>query len=84
MAWVRAKQIAGNILHGFERHYCLFKQITTGACERFENADWEAVQSASRERIHYYDRRVQETIELLQQVFRITRKHMPWNLRIQC
>ena len=65
MAWIHAKQIARVILDGFERHYCLYQQITRGAKARFEKADWQGVQDSSRERIHYYDLRVSETIELL-------------------
>jgi isocitrate dehydrogenase kinase/phosphatase len=66
MAWVQAKQIARAILAGFERHYCLFQEITAGAQERFEQAQWQAAQAATRERIHFYDQRVAETVELLQ------------------
>ena len=66
MAWVQAKQIARAILSGFERHYCLFQEITAGAQERFERADWQSAQAATRERIHFYDQRVAETVELLQ------------------
>jgi isocitrate dehydrogenase kinase/phosphatase len=57
--------IARTILDGFERHYRLFQQITAGALRRFEAADWRAVQRVSRERIHYYDQRVDETLERL-------------------
>jgi isocitrate dehydrogenase kinase/phosphatase len=66
MAWVQAKQIARAMLAGFERHYGLFQEITAGAQERFEQAQWQAVQAATRERIHFYDQRVAETVELLQ------------------
>ncbi len=71
MAWIHAKQIARVILDGFERHYCLYQQITRGAKARFEEADWQGVQDASRERIHYYDLRVTETIDLLRDTFGI-------------
>ena len=71
MAWIHAKQIARVILDGFERHYCLFQQITRGARARFEEADWQGVQDASPERIHYYDLRVSETIDLLREAFGI-------------
>lgn len=72
MAWVLAKQIAQAILKGFERHYCLFSQITAGAKSRFEKAQWQAAQEASRERIYFYDERVSETLSHLQRTFRIT------------
>jgi len=61
----QAQAIARTILDGFERHYRLFQQITAGARDRFEAADWRTVQRISRERIHYYDQRVDETLERL-------------------
>ncbi len=71
MAWTEAKQIAEAILDGFERHYRLFRAITAGARQRFESADWPAVQAAARERISYYDRRVGETVALLRREFHL-------------
>ncbi|MGB7933151.1 MAG: bifunctional isocitrate dehydrogenase kinase/phosphatase [Gammaproteobacteria bacterium] len=59
----QAQAIARTILDGFERHYRLFQEITAGAMRRFEAADWRRVQRVSRERIHYYDQRVDETLE---------------------
>jgi isocitrate dehydrogenase kinase/phosphatase len=56
-----AKRITRTILSWFERHYRLFQSITAGARQRFESADWRGAQSASRERIDYYDQRVGET-----------------------
>ncbi len=64
-----AKAIANHIRNGFDRHYSLFRQITQGALERFEKAEWAAVQDASRERIRYYDTRVGETIAALRNRF---------------
>jgi isocitrate dehydrogenase kinase/phosphatase len=61
----QAQAIARTILDGFERHYRLFQEITAGARRRFESADWGTVQRVSRERIHYYDQRVDETLERL-------------------
>ena len=71
MAWTEAKQIAEAILDGFERHYRLFREITAGAKERFERADWTAVQEASRARIDFYDRRVAETVAILRREFHL-------------
>ena len=71
MAWTEAKLIAETILDGFERHYRLFREITAGAKERFEQADWNAVQAASRERIDFYDRRVGETVAILRREFHL-------------
>jgi isocitrate dehydrogenase kinase/phosphatase len=71
MAWTEAKQIAEAILDGFERHYRLFREITAGAKRRFEQADWSAVQTAARERISFYDRRVGETVAILRREFHL-------------
>lgn len=60
-----AKRIAEGILAGFDRHYALFRGVTAGARDRFERADWQAVQEAARERIQFYDRRVDETVAAL-------------------
>jgi isocitrate dehydrogenase kinase/phosphatase len=54
--------IAHSILRGFQRHYDLFIDITRGAKQRFEQADWQSVQSSARARIDYYDSRVKEAI----------------------
>ena len=62
-------QIATTILTGFDRHFTIFSDITQGARERFENADWEAERTASRERILYYDIRVRDSIGDLQKLF---------------
>ncbi|HYE36260.1 bifunctional isocitrate dehydrogenase kinase/phosphatase [Methylocaldum sp.] len=56
------KAIAQLILSGFERHYAHVRKIAGSARQRFEAADWRAVQEAARERIYYYDLRVDETI----------------------
>jgi isocitrate dehydrogenase kinase/phosphatase len=71
MAWTEAKQIAKTILDGFDIHYQLFRDITGGARARFEAADWHGVQAAARERINYYDQRVQETLRILRRDFKL-------------
>ena len=55
-------EIAETILHGFDRHYRLFRDISAGAKTRFENADWSGGADANRGRIQMYDRRVKETV----------------------
>jgi len=60
-----ARQIAGSILKGFNRHFSLFGEITRAAQERFETADWDGETAARRERIAYYDLRVEEAIDTL-------------------
>ncbi|MCB1638134.1 MAG: bifunctional isocitrate dehydrogenase kinase/phosphatase, partial [Thiothrix sp.] len=67
-----ARGIASTILEGFNRHFSIFQQITSGAYQRFESADWRAVHRASRERIVLYDLRVEEAISLVKELFHIT------------
>jgi len=69
MAWILAKQIATAIRSGFDRHYWRYRMTTAGARRWFEDADWEAVQHAARERISFYDRHVGETIAGLRSEF---------------
>ncbi len=57
-----AQSIAATLLEGFNLHFTLFQQITSGAIRRFENACWQDVQQASRKRIVLYDERVSETL----------------------
>ncbi|WGZ96215.1 MAG: bifunctional isocitrate dehydrogenase kinase/phosphatase [Candidatus Thiothrix putei] len=66
-----ARGIATTILQGFNRHFAIFQQITAGARQRFEDADWKAVQLASRERIMLYDHRIKETIALTRDLYEI-------------
>ncbi|MBU9839239.1 bifunctional isocitrate dehydrogenase kinase/phosphatase [Rahnella aceris] len=50
--------IAQTILQGFDAQYGRFLEVTSGAQQRFENADWSAVQAAMKQRIHLYDHHV--------------------------
>lgn len=50
--------IAHTILQGFDAQYGRFLDITAGAQQRFEHADWHAVQQAMKARIHLYDHHV--------------------------
>lgn len=50
--------IAQTILQGFDAQYGSFLEVTSGAQQRFENADWPAVQAAMKQRIHLYDHHV--------------------------
>ncbi|KFI05334.1 bifunctional isocitrate dehydrogenase kinase/phosphatase [Massilia sp. BSC265] len=61
-----AFDIARTILDGFDKHYRLFRQASQGARRHFEAADWATAQGAARERIDYYDQRVQECVHVLQ------------------
>jgi isocitrate dehydrogenase kinase/phosphatase len=61
-----AFDIARTILDGFDRHYTLFRQASQAAKGYFENADWATAQRAARERIDFYDKRVQECVHMLE------------------
>ncbi|MEO6361889.1 MAG: isocitrate dehydrogenase kinase/phosphatase AceK regulatory subunit, partial [Caldimonas sp.] len=65
----RAFAIARAMLDGFDRHYRLFRQASAQAKARFEAADWHGQQRAQVLRIEYYDRRVAEAAERLQNEF---------------
>ncbi|MCT4707481.1 bifunctional isocitrate dehydrogenase kinase/phosphatase [Enterobacteriaceae bacterium H16N7] len=57
--------IAHTILQGFDAQYGRFLEITAGAQQRFEQADWHAVQLAMKSRIHLYDHHVGLVVEQL-------------------
>lgn len=57
--------IAHTILQGFDAQYGRFLEITAGAQQRFEQADWHAVQRAMKSRIHLYDHHVGLVVEQL-------------------
>ena len=65
----RAFEIAQAMLDGFNRHYTLFRQASAEAKQRFEAADWHGQQRAQRERIEYYDLRVDEASATLQRTY---------------
>jgi len=67
----RAFGIARAMLDGFDRHYSLFRETSAAAKQRFEQADWHGQQRAQRERIAFYDLRVDEAAERLQREFAI-------------
>ena len=69
----RAYDIARAMLEGFGRHYRLFSDTNRAAKPRFEAADWHGQQRAQRERIEFYDKRVDEAVERLQREFDIQR-----------
>ena len=65
----RAFDIARVMMEGFDRHYRLFRQATVQAQRRFEQADWHGQQRAQRERIEFYDLRVNEAVSRLRSEF---------------
>lgn len=54
--------IARTILDGFEKHYAQFREISAGAKQRFEAADWAGSHEANRTRLGLYDQRVSEAV----------------------
>jgi isocitrate dehydrogenase kinase/phosphatase len=64
-----AQEMAQALLHGFERHYRLFRESSASAKPRFEQRNWSEQQSAQRERIAFYDQRVAETVAQLTEQF---------------
>jgi isocitrate dehydrogenase kinase/phosphatase len=61
-----AFDIARTILDGFDKHYRLFRHASKTAKRHFEIGAWPTAQQAARERIGYYDQRVQECVHILE------------------
>ena len=55
-----AAAIARMILDGFDNYREHFRRITLGARERFEQAQWQAIQQAAAARINLYEEKVAE------------------------
>ena len=64
-----AHQIALAMIQGFNKHYPLSRQTSREAKTRFEAADWLGVHKAVKERIRFYDDRVDECVERLRHEF---------------
>lgn len=54
---------ATSILDGFNRHYALFRYNAQQAKQRFESGDYHGIRRLARERITFYDQRVQEAFD---------------------
>jgi isocitrate dehydrogenase kinase/phosphatase len=65
-----AHAVARAIVAGFNKHYRLFRESSSAAKERFEKADWLGVQQAMKERVGFYDERVNECVDRLRQSVR--------------
>jgi isocitrate dehydrogenase kinase/phosphatase len=61
-----AFDIALTIRDGFDKHYRLFRATSQQAKAHFERGDWKVAQQAARERIGFYDKRVQECVHMLE------------------
>jgi isocitrate dehydrogenase kinase/phosphatase len=64
-----AYDIAKAMMDGFNRHYRLFRTESARAKHRFETRDWRGQQRAQRERIEFYDLRVNECVKRLMKEF---------------
>ena len=64
-----AEAVARTILDGFDKHYRLFREISSQARERFAQADWEAAKNTAAERIQMYDQRVAESVSAVLERF---------------
>jgi isocitrate dehydrogenase kinase/phosphatase len=58
-------RFAHTILNGFESYFADFQNLTLGARPRFENADWQGIHAASRERIDLYKAKTGKVTELM-------------------
>lgn len=67
-----ALSIAKAVLEGFDRHYRMFSETNREAQRRFEKADWHGQQSAMRDRIEFYDKRVAEATLRLETEFAVS------------
>jgi isocitrate dehydrogenase kinase/phosphatase len=61
--------IAQAMLAGFDRHFGLTRYIAQQAKARFERGDWHGIRRLARDRIAFYDQRVQEAVERLESEF---------------
>lgn len=75
--------IAQTILQGFDAQYGRFLEITAGAQQRFEQADWHAVQQAMKSRIHLYDHHVGLVVEQLRCITEGRRLDADYLLRVK-
>lgn len=73
----KAQAIAQAIINGFDRHFSLFQDISSGAKQRFELSDWKAVQQAAKDRIYFYDLRVQESTKYIREKLNILHAEEP-------
>src|SRR3954465_6580694 len=65
----KGDQIARAILAGFDKHYRLFRDMSRGAKERFEQGAWREIKEAHRARIDMYATRVREAVDVLREHF---------------
>ncbi|RZT38561.1 bifunctional isocitrate dehydrogenase kinase/phosphatase [Cupriavidus agavae] len=64
-----AYDVARTMLDGFDKHHRLFREVSVAAKARFEAGDWHGLQQLQRDRIAFYNERVQESVALLQEQY---------------
>ena len=64
-----AFDIARVLLDGFEKHYRLFRQSSQAARRHFEQMTWKQAQAEARERIAFYELRVKECVQTLEEEY---------------
>ncbi len=64
-----AQTIAQALIEGFNKHYRIFRETSRRNKEIFESADWQAHLDAVRDRVQFYDDRVDETAKRLHEEF---------------
>jgi isocitrate dehydrogenase kinase/phosphatase len=57
------------MIEGFNKHYRIFRETSRRAKESYEAADWQGQLSAVRDRVQFYDDRVNETVQRLHEEF---------------
>ncbi|HVG05782.1 MAG TPA: bifunctional isocitrate dehydrogenase kinase/phosphatase [Burkholderiaceae bacterium] len=62
-------KIAHAILDGFDNHYRRFRYVAQQAKALFENGNWQAIRERARERIDFYDLRVNEAAATIESNF---------------
>lgn len=61
--------VADTILAGFNRHYTMFRSVSSQAKGLFEVGDWHGIQRLVSDRIRMYDDRVSEAVQVLRREF---------------
>jgi isocitrate dehydrogenase kinase/phosphatase len=64
-----AHAIAQALLQGFDKHYALFRDCARAAKRHFESRNFLAIGHVARDRIDFYDRRVEEAAERIEREF---------------
>ena len=64
-----AGAIAQALLDGFDKHYALFRDCARAAKRHFEARNFLAIGHVARDRIDFYDRRVDEAAERIEREF---------------